>query len=53
MKKNFTHLNPELIRKKEKVVVPSDHTINFLKQLARSYFVDKTLPKSINGFCLN
>lgn len=53
MKKDFTHLNPELKGIKEEVVVPSERTINLLKQFARSYFVDKSLPQNMNGFCLN
>lgn len=38
---------------KEEVVVPSEKTINFLKQFARSYYVEKALPKSLNELCIN
>lgn len=36
-----------------KVVAPSENTLNFLKQFARSYYVEKALPKTINDFCIN
>jgi len=38
---------------KGKVVVPSANTIKFLKQFARSYYVDKKLPSKLNGLCVN
>lgn len=52
MKKNSTqkmckHFN------EEKVVAPSLGTLNFLKQFARTYHVEKSLPKTLNELCLN
>lgn len=40
-------------KKEEKVVAPSEKTINLLKQFARSCYVEKTLPKSLNELCMN
>ena len=51
MKKIFTPKDdPE---KQEKVVVPSEKTLDFLRQFARSYYVEKSLPKTVNGLCVN
>lgn len=36
-----------------KVVVPSEKTLNILKQFARAYYVEKALPKAMNGLCVN
>lgn len=49
MKKDFTQRKYQ----EEKVVVPSNRTIDFLKQLARSYYVEKALPNKLNELCLN
>lgn len=49
MKRNFTQKKCQ----DEKVVVPSKRTIDYLKQFARSYYVENTFPKELNGFCLN
>lgn len=49
MKKDFTQKKC----RKGKVVVPSRRSIDFLKQFARSYYVENTLPNKLNGFCLN
>lgn len=52
MKRDITiKLNEKNSQKK--VVVPSDETLNFIKQFARSYVVAKQLPDSISGFCVN
>lgn len=37
----------------EKVVAPSEKTLNFLKQFARTYYVEKALPVAINNLCVN
>ena len=37
----------------EKVVVPSKNTLNFLEQFARTYYVEKSLPKLLNELCMN
>jgi hypothetical protein len=50
MKKSSTQ---KLFKSKEKVVVPSGNTIDFLKQFARSYYVDKSLPDALNGLLVN
>lgn len=50
MKKNSTQ---KMYKSKGEVVVPSRSTIDFLKQFARTYYVDKALPKAINGLCIN
>lgn len=52
MKKNIT---PKLCNglKDEKVVAPSTETLDFIKQFARSYYVDKNLPVSLAGICVN
>lgn len=49
MKKDFTQKKCQ----EEKVVVPSKRTIDYLKQFARSYYVENALPNKLNGFCLN
>ena len=49
MKKSFTQKKYQ----DEKVVVPSKKTIDLLKQFARSYYVEHTLPNELNGLCLN
>lgn len=36
-----------------KVVAPAKSTLDFLKQFARTYYVEKSLPKTINGYCIN
>ncbi len=51
MKKVFTHKNVD--RKKEEVVAPSEKTLELLKQFARAYHVEKSLPKGMNGMCIN
>lgn len=40
-------------KKKEKVVVPSPKTLEFIKQFSRTYHVNDSLPRSLNGLCLN
>jgi len=35
------------------VVVPAKSTLDFIKQFARTYYVEKSLPKTINGYCIN
>ncbi|MDR2948353.1 MAG: hypothetical protein LBV71_04015 [Prevotella sp.] len=37
----------------EKVVAPSKNTLDFLKQFARTYYVEKSLPKPLNELCVN
>lgn len=44
---------PNLHTKEEKVVVPSNQTIDFLKLYARSYYAHKTMPKAFNSICIN
>jgi len=51
MKKIFTPKDDP--KNQEKVVVPSAKTLDFLKQFARSYYVEKSLPKAVNEFCVN
>jgi len=51
MKKIFTPKNSE--KKEPKVVAPSEKTMNFLKQFAHTYHVEKSLPKAINELCVN
>lgn len=51
MKKIFTHKQSET--KEKKVVVPSDKTLDFLKQFAYTYYVDKNLPATLGGLCVN
>lgn len=51
MKKIFTP--KQLDKKNEEVVAPSEKTLEFLKQFARSYHVDRSLPRELNGFCVN
>lgn len=52
MKKIITH-DRCANNKKEKVVAPSAQTLDFLKQFARTYFVEKELSGSVNGICMN
>ncbi|MDR1090615.1 MAG: hypothetical protein LBL79_06020 [Prevotella sp.] len=49
MKKDFTQEKCQ----EKKVVVPSKRTIDFLKQFARSYYVEDALPNKLKGLCLN
>ncbi|MDU1889306.1 MAG: hypothetical protein E6767_01330 [Dysgonomonas sp.] len=42
-----------LDKKNEEVVAPSAKTLDFIKQFAHTYHVEKSLPKPINGFCTN
>lgn len=49
MKKSYTQKKCQDV----KVVVPSKKTIDFLKQFARSYYVENALPNGLNGLCLN
>jgi len=51
MKKIFTPKHSE--KNNEEVVAPSDKSLDFLKQFARTYYVEKSLPKAINGLCVN
>lgn len=52
MKKNIT---PNLCKVSEdkKVVAPSIQTLDFIKQFARSYYVEKKLPNVFCGVCVN
>lgn len=54
MKKDIT---PDLCndkdRKEGKVVAPSARTLNFIKQFARSYYVEQKLPMPLAGICVN
>lgn len=43
----------DLNDKKEKVVVPSQKTLEFIKQFSRTYYVNNSVPKELNGLCLN
>jgi hypothetical protein len=49
MKKDFTQKKCQRV----KVVAPSKRSIDYLKQFARSYYVENVLPNKLNGFCLN
>ena len=49
MKRSFTQKKCQ----DEKVVVPSKRTIDLLKQFARTYYVENSLPSELNGLCLN
>lgn len=51
MKKVFTQENP--LKEDRVVVAPSDKTLEFLKQFARAYYVDKSLPQQVNSLCRN
>ncbi len=54
MKKTFTPKPFEVFNnEKEEVVVPSNKTLDFLRQFARNYYVEKSLPKSLNELYLN
>lgn len=50
MKKSTTKNLPF---QEEKVVVPSQSTLDFLKLYARTCYVDKKLPKDLNCLCVN
>ena len=50
MKKIITQ---ELTNKNQKVVAPSKQTVDFLKQFARAYSVQKELPTPLCGVCVN
>ncbi|MDH6309778.1 hypothetical protein M2451_002038 [Dysgonomonas sp. PFB1-18] len=51
MKKVFT---PKNVGKKQKeVVAPSEKTLDFLRQFARAYYVEKSLPRAVNEICVN
>ena len=39
--------------KRKKVVAPSAETLNFIKQFARSYYVEQKLPVPLSGICIN
>lgn len=51
MKKTFTQEKSE--ERKETVVAPSQKTIDFLKQFAHTYYVEKKLPPTFGGLCVN
>lgn len=51
MKKVFTPTNSKPTN--QKVVVPSEKTLDFLKQFAHSYYIEKSLPEPINNLCIN
>ena len=54
MKKDITSdLCNDKNSKKEKVVAPSAETLNFIKQFARTYYVEQTLPMPLAGICVN
>lgn len=42
-----------LFSKEEKVVAPSQVTLDFLKSFARSYHSENKLPKTLNSMCVN
>lgn len=52
MKKNIT---PRLCKdsQNKEVVAPSAETLGFIKQFARSYYVEKRLPSALSGICVN
>lgn len=41
------------LEQEERVVAPSERTLDFLKSFARVYYAEKSLSSKINGFCLN
>lgn len=51
MKRVFTQKRTK--DEKEMVVTPSERTLDFLKQFARTYYVEKSLPDKINTLCTN
>lgn len=54
MKRIFTPKHCQSADKKEeKVVAPSEKTLDFLRQFARAHYVEKTLPDTVNGLCMN
>lgn len=52
MKKSIT---PKMCKglEKKRVVAPSAETLDFIKQFARSYYVEKRLPISLSEICVN
>jgi len=40
-------------KKQQKVVAPSEKTLGFLKQFARTYYVETSLPRQVNEICVN
>ncbi len=54
MKKNITPKLSNIFTKKEKMVVaPSIKILDFLKLFSRTYYVEKSLPNSLNEVCVN
>lgn len=51
MKKDITQKKSGL--KNEKVVAPSQITLDYLKQFARTYYSDKKLAQQYNSIILN
>lgn len=51
MRKIFTPKN--FNENKKEVVAPSNKTLDFIKQFAHTYHVEKSLPEPVNGFCVN
>jgi len=51
MNQNSTLKDNRIISKK--TLKPSTKSLDFLKMFARSYKVEKALPKQINGICAN
>ena len=43
----------DLNKKNEQVVVPTQKTLEFIRQFARTYYVDNSIPKEMNSLCLN
>lgn len=40
-------------KKRKKVVAPSAETLNFIKQFARTYYVEQKLPVPLSVICIN
>lgn len=53
MKKNYTHKLCKSVDNGREVVAPAKSTLDFLKQFARTYYAEKSLPRSLNEFCVN
>lgn len=53
MKKDITPNLCNDCNKEKKVVAPSAETLSFIKQFARSYYVERELPVSLSGICVN
>ena len=60
MKKNYTSLSDNefaaLVRKavrQEKVLVPQESTLQFLKNLARNYRIVPKVPEELQGYVLS